>query len=228
MFAALLLEHEERTLDRSDRRLGDVAVFGSERVGPRRETLEQGLQVLECDKRQVLLAGDFEGDIEHPLLRVAQIHETRQQKRPHVRDGGPNREALFAEQVPEDHRIGAELLFEADRLVPLHDPGLWLSRLGDAGKVALHVGAEYRNAVIGKAFRQPLQRHGLARTGRAGDQPVPIGEPEQNVFGPDAFPDIDVVVRRFLIGPAHCRILVWRRRLALGHGSPPSNLASAL
>ena len=73
--------------------------------------------------------------------------------------------------------IGAELRREADLPRALLDPALGLARLGDAGKIALHVGAEHRNAVIGEAFSQPLQRHGLARTGRAGDQPMPVGEP---------------------------------------------------
>ena len=40
---------------------------------------------------------------------------------------------------------------------------------------ALDVGGEHRDAVVGKRLGQDLQGDGLARPGRAGDQPVAIG-----------------------------------------------------
>ena len=68
------------------------------------------LQVLEIDERQLLVVGDLEGDIEHALLRLAQIHQARQQQRPERGDRRADRMALVAEQVPEDHGIGLEVV----------------------------------------------------------------------------------------------------------------------
>ena len=44
----------------------------------------------------------------------------------------------------------------------------------DAGQVALHIGAEDRNAGIGKTLGEDLQRDGLAGAGRPGDQAMPV------------------------------------------------------
>ena len=79
-------------------------------VGARRQIFEQGLQVLEIDQRQLLVVGDLEGDVEHAFLRLAQIHQPRQQQRPELRDRRADRMALLAEQIPEDHGIGLEVL----------------------------------------------------------------------------------------------------------------------
>ena len=193
MRAPLLLQHQQRALDRTDRGLGDVAVFGGEGVGARSQILKQRLQVLEIDQRQLLVVGDLEGDIEHAFLGLAQIHESRQQQRSKLRDRRPDRVPLLAEQVPEDHRIGLVLDGVADLLGARLDPALGLALLGDAREIALHVGAEHRHALIGETFRQALQRHGLAGAGGAGDQAVAVGEPEPDELRLDALADIDAV-----------------------------------
>ena len=86
---------------------GDVAVFGGEVVGARRQILEQRLQVLQVDQRQLLVVGELESDVEHAFLGVVEVHQARQEQRPHLRDGGADRMPLLAEQIPEDHRVGA-------------------------------------------------------------------------------------------------------------------------
>src|SRR5688500_3420150 len=90
MTGALLLEHEERALDRADRGLGDVPVFRGEVVA-HGQILKQRLQVLEIEERQLLVVGDLESDIEHALLRVVKIHKTREQQWSHLRDRRPDR-----------------------------------------------------------------------------------------------------------------------------------------
>ena len=152
--AALLLENEQRALDRADRRLRDIAVAGADLVGAVGDVGEQRLQILEVEKQQALLVGDPEGDVEHAFLRVGEVHQARQKQRPHFRDGGADRMALFAEQVPEDDRellevVRVELIASARsrRGNPLARPS------GDAGEVALHVGAEDRHALRSRSLR---------------------------------------------------------------------------
>ena len=45
---------------------------------------------------------------------------------------------------------------------------------GDAGQVALDVGQQHRHACSGQLLRHQLQRLGLARPGRSGDESVPV------------------------------------------------------
>src|SRR5512140_167780 len=97
--------------------------------------------------------------------------------------------ALFAEQVPEDHRIGAVVLRVANLLVARLDPGLRLALFGHAGKIALHVGAEHRHALMGEAFREALQGDGLAGSRGASYEAMAIGKAEIDELWLDAFSD---------------------------------------
>src|SRR6478672_3371766 len=227
MRTALLLQHQQRALDRADRRFGDVAVFRGERVGPRRQILEQRLQVLEIDERHILVASDLEGDVQHAFLRLAQIHQTRQQQRPHLGDRRSDRVSLLAEQVPEDQGVAFEFVLVADLLVAGLDPRFGFAGLGKTGQIAFHIGAEHWNALVGKALGQPLQRNRLARAGGAGDQAMAVGEAQVNELGLDALAQIDAAGGQFLSSSAICCVLR-RRRLALGHGSPPSTPAGTV
>ncbi|MNY70806.1 hypothetical protein D3C86_2090140 [compost metagenome] len=65
--------------------------------------VEQRLQVLQVQQRQPALVGDLEGDVEHALLRLRRVHQSRQQQRPHLGDGGAHPMAFFAVEIPEDH-----------------------------------------------------------------------------------------------------------------------------
>jgi hypothetical protein len=48
------------------------------------------------------------------------------------------------------------------------------ARQGEPREVALHVRQEHRDARGREAFGEDLERHRLARAGRAGDQPVAV------------------------------------------------------
>jgi hypothetical protein len=52
-------------------------------------------------------------------------------------------------------------------------------RTRQPGQIALHIRQKDRHPRQRQAFGQGLQGHGLARAGGAGDQPVAIGEPQQ-------------------------------------------------
>ena len=193
--AALLLQHHEAALDGADGRRGDVAVFGGELLAAVAQVLEQRAQVLEVEKGEAFLVGELEGDVEGALLRVRQAHEAREHQRAHVGDGGADRVALLAEQVPEDGRDRLEaIVVEAHRLGALEQEVLGLALHGDAGEIALHVGGEDRNARVAEAFGHDLQRHRLAGAGGAGDQAVAVGHGEEQLLALVALAEEDRVV----------------------------------
>ena len=84
--------------------------------------------------------------------------------------------ALLAEHVPKHRRKLVHLEGKPHIGGPLEDEILGLTDFGDAGQVALDVGREHRNAGARKSLGHHLQRDGLSGSGRAGDQPVPIGK----------------------------------------------------
>ena len=87
-------------LDRTDRAGRDIAVAQRKFRGVLADPDQQRLQVLQVQKRQPLFVGDPEGDVQHALLRVAEIHQARQQQWPHLGDRGANRMALFCRRDP--------------------------------------------------------------------------------------------------------------------------------
>ncbi|MNS62004.1 hypothetical protein D3C72_950500 [compost metagenome] len=180
---ALLFENQQPALQRTDRGLGNQA----ELVGKLRcvfaHIVQERLQVFEIEQRQPALIGDLEGDVEHTFLRFRGIHQPGKQQRPHFGDGGAHAMAFFAVEIPEDDggftvgKIGEADLFDAF----LH-PVLGFAFRRDAGKVALDVGAENRHAGLGETFGKNLQRHGLARSRRAGDEAVAVAEFQFQIF----------------------------------------------
>ena len=113
----------------ADRGLGDVAVLRADGVGVLDDEIEQRAQVLEVEHRQVGVVGDPEGDVEHALLHVVELEKAGEQQRPHLADGGADRMALLAEQVPERHGKAVRRVFDADLLRPLDEGRLAVARL---------------------------------------------------------------------------------------------------
>lgn len=104
--------------------------------------------------------------------------------------------ALLAEHVPEHGGELVRLVFQAEFLGAVDEGRLGIAWRDDAGEIALDVGREDRDAVAGEAFSHDLQRHGLAGAGRAGHQPMAIGELEQEVFRLAALADQNRAVIR--------------------------------
>ena len=93
--------------------------------------------------------------------------------------------AAYAEDIPERHGAAAEgETVELQLLDAFIDFRVKPARLAEAGQIALHVGHEHRHAHRAELLGQHLQRHGLARAGRAGDEAVAVGHlREQENFG---------------------------------------------
>ena len=81
---------------------------------------------------------------------------------------------LLAEQVPEDHRELIRLVADPELLGAFDEGFLGIAPLGDAGEVALDVGGEDRHAGARKTLGHHLQRHGLAGSGCAGHEAMPV------------------------------------------------------
>ena len=182
--AALVLDGDELAQDRAHGLAGHLAVGGLVLLGVLRHVGEHGTQVLEVNEQEVLVVRDAEDNVEHALLDLGELEQAREQRGTHVGDRDAHRDALAAEHVPEAAR--AALVGEAleakllDAL--LHVLGVLAGR-AHAGDVALDVGHEDGDARLGEALGHDLERHGLARAGRAGDEAVAVGLVEQQADG---------------------------------------------
>ncbi|MNT29477.1 hypothetical protein D3C72_1652180 [compost metagenome] len=149
--------------------------------------LQHCAQILGVEQQQAVGVGNAEHQVEHALLGVVQLQHARQQQRPHMRDRGAHRVALLAEHVPQRGRARAPRRL---RQVQVGQALLELVRelagLRDAGQITFDVRHKDRHAQARKPLRQRLQRDGLARSGGAGDQPVPVAhlrQQHQFMFG---------------------------------------------
>ena len=181
--AALVFEHQKLPLDGADRRLGDVAVLRRQLLGMFGDQAQHGAQILEVDQQQAFFVGDAEGDVEHAFLHLVEVHQPRQQQRPHLRDRGADRMALLAENIPEHGREFVGLILDADLFRARDQEIARLAGRRDAGEIAFDVGGEHRHAGAREAFGQDLQRDGLSGAGGARDKAVPVGHPQREIFG---------------------------------------------
>ena len=155
---------------------------------------EDRAQVLQVEQQQALLVRYAKRDVQDAFLDVVQVHQARQQQRPHLGDGRADRMTLLAEQVPEYDRELIRLVCEAEILRALDECVLRLADRRDAGEVALDVGREHRNTGAREAFGENLQRDGLASAGGAGHQTVPITVMQRQILGLDALADENLAV----------------------------------
>ena len=188
---ALVLEHQELTLDGADGGGGDVAVARRQFGRVIGDELQHRPQVLEVEQQQALFVGDAEQHVEDAGLDVVELEQPPDEQRTHLGDGRPNGGALLAEQVPEYDRTGPRRVGQAQLPGPLHESRLAVAGLGQAGEVALDVGGEDRHARRRKAFGEALQRDRLAGAGRPGDEAVPVAEREGQNLGLAALADQD-------------------------------------
>src|SRR5690606_16676710 len=89
--------------------------------------------------------------------------------------GRAHRMAALAERIPEDDRTrpGREI-GEAEHLDPLLDLRRERSCRADSRQVAFDVCDEHGHPGRAERVRDRLERHGLARAGRAADETVPV------------------------------------------------------
>ena len=148
LVGALVLEDQELPLDAADRSAGYVAVGLLDFRGLFRDESQYCPQVLEIEKRKPLIVGDAEGDIEHAFLRFVETKQTRQQQRSHFRDGGADRVALLAIEVPEHSREFVRLVFDPQILGALDERFLGLADRRNAGQIAFDVGGKDRDTAL--------------------------------------------------------------------------------
>ncbi len=188
MIRRLLFENQQSPLNGAYGAFRDVPVFCRQLVRALRHIGDQGAQILQVQQRQLFVGGDTEGDVEHALLHIVHFEQARQQERPHFLDRRTDRMSLFAQQIPEDHgKRFVAVIVEADLPGALLQERLRGAGCGKSGKVAFHIGGKDRHALRRKPFRDDLQGDGLARPGRAGDQAMTIGEPQQKLLSLDTF-----------------------------------------
>ena len=172
---ALVLQREQRALNRAHGGRGDVAIGLTELRSMVGDVAEHRPEILEVEEQEAPLVGDAEEDVHDAGLRLVEAEETAQQLRAHVGDGGPHRMALLAEDIVETGRTARELRrLEAELGEALLNEAAQLAGLADAGEVALHVGHETGHARLGETLGQDLEGHCLAGAGRAGDESVAI------------------------------------------------------
>ncbi len=99
---ALIFQHQQLPLNRADGRGRDVAVLLLQFGGVFRDDAENGAQILEIEQRQSLLVGDAKGDVEHAFLRVVELHDARQQQRPHFGNRSRGSDGLAAPNTSQN------------------------------------------------------------------------------------------------------------------------------
>jgi hypothetical protein len=193
----LRFEAQQLSLDRAHRLRRHIAIAGRQSLGVISAIDEHLLQVLQVQQQQALIVGHPEGDVQYAFLRFVQAQQARQQQRPHFRNGGANRVPLLAEQIPEHYGVvGICQLTEPDIGGPFYQIFMRLvhRRSGHchAGKIALHISHEHRNAGAAETLGHDLQCHGLAGPCGACDQAMPVGALQHHClrclaagFGPD-------------------------------------------
>ena len=127
--------------------------------------VEYGLQVFGIHEEQSLVIGYLIYYGKKGCLQVIKPQHRRHQIRPHLGDGGAQRRALAAVEIPEHRGVSVEIkpcLPEAEFLYSALHILRFPARHAHAGEVALHIGQEYRHSHLGKGLRQDLQRDGLA------------------------------------------------------------------
>ena len=192
LVGALIFQHQQLPLDGAHGGGGHIAILLGEFGGVVRDHGQHGAQVLQIQQQQALFVGDAEDDVEHAFLHIVEIEQARQQHRPHFREGGAHGMALLAEHIPEHDGETVGRIAHANVFRPLHEGRLALARHGQARQIALHIGAENRRARVGEALRQHLQRHRLARAGRACNKPVTIAQRQLKILEDLALADEDL------------------------------------
>ena len=145
---------------------------------------KHGLQVLEVEQKHVLVVRDAEEDAQHARLRIVEVHQPREQRRPHFAHGCADGMPLFAEYVPEHGRERAVLERRHAALrQAIGDIVAVCAGLHHPGEVALDVREEHGHAHVRESLRQHLEGDGFARAGRPSDETMAVCHLRQQADG---------------------------------------------
>ena len=112
---SLRLQLQQCALDGSHRCCRHVAVLHLVFLCVLRHVVEHRAQVFQVEQQHVRIllckvVGNAEDDVEHAVLRLVQSHQSRQQLRSHLRNGGTHRVSLLAIDVEKAHGASLEEL----------------------------------------------------------------------------------------------------------------------
>jgi hypothetical protein len=183
LVAASVLEPRQRAQQDADGGRRDAA--DRRQVGPALvglQVAQHGPQIGQIEQGQLALVGVAEHEVQALLLGVIGAQYLRQQLGAEVGHRRSHRHAgtePAQRQELDRERCWGERLAQLGG--PLRGRAIGRSRNGEAGQVALDVGHDDRHAGRRQLFGQALERLGLARAGRAGDQAVAVHHGKGNL-----------------------------------------------
>ena len=140
-----------------------------------RHPVEHRAEIFEVDEQQTAFVSDAEHDVQHTVLCLVELHQTREQLRSHLRDGGAHGVTLFAEDVIETYRTSLELwVRNLEFGEALLDEATHLSYLRDTAEVTFHVGHEAGNACLAEGLCHDLQGDSFSCTCGTGDESMSV------------------------------------------------------
>src|SRR5262249_195530 len=154
--------------------------------------IDQSLSIGRSDFGIVI--GEPEGDIDDAFLDIVKIENARNQKRPHLENGGANRVTLLAKEIPEHHRKLFGLVVKTHVFGALDQLRFNFAAHGNAREIAFDVGGKNRDTGSRESFGKDLQRHRLAGAGCASGEAMAIGERERKELIVVALADKDHAV----------------------------------
>ena len=147
-----------------------IAVLGAKLGGVVAHVLQHTAQVFQINQMPAVVVGHAEHHIEQAFLGVVEVHQARQQHRPHIGNGYAQGNAGVAEHVPKPHRKALQIVFRQPEL--LHALGHFAAvgtGIHQAGQIAFYIHQKHRNALLAKRFGHAAQGNGFAGTGGTGN-----------------------------------------------------------
>ena len=166
----------------TNRRLRNVAVRCFQLFVVLRHKVQHGAQVLQVNEQQLVIIRHAKRNIQNAFLHIGQVKQARQQRGTHFGNGHAHGNPRATKHIPKSARAPAQApILNAELRHALLDILGIIARLRHAGHVALDIGHKRRNARLGKAFGQQLQRNGFARARGARDNAMPVCLVQQQV-----------------------------------------------
>ena len=128
LVGSLRLKLQKRALDGAHGGCRYVAVLRGVFLGVLRDPVEHGAQVFQVVNEQATIVGYAEYNVQHAVLRLVELHQTRQQLWSHLRHGGTHGVSLLAIDVKETYGTGLELW--------VLDAELWQTFLDESAHLA--------------------------------------------------------------------------------------------
>ena len=184
LIATFAFECHKSPENRPDRGTAHAPVLLGVLSGMALYIIEHGLEVLDINEQEFLIIGDPVHNAQDVGLQVIELQDPGHEKRSHLSHCRSERDTVSAVNIPESH--GISLVGKAGPgKSETRDPLLHIFRIRacsqNTGKVSLYIGHKHRNAQITEGFRKNTRCHGLARTGSAGNQTVPVRHARQKI-----------------------------------------------